>query len=215
DSCDDMAGRAKPGIRLRAFVEAFTLVDDMAWAYKSICDGDAYTTYFEMFGMFEAAMEFSCLPAPPAGCVDVAVEFGRSGDGQGCNDVCLPDCVVTDVFERGTANEQRQEVPHCLEVMSDGTLRPGNTDRAAAYELGRPSERDAGLPVSACWHVGYQARCERSNYAQLVISRRADPPPLSFAEVSCARVARTERFCDDGLDNDGDCLIDAQDSDCQ
>ncbi|MFH2007117.1 MAG: hypothetical protein ABI333_11070, partial [bacterium] len=46
DSCDDMAGRAKPGIRLRAFVEAFTLVDDMAWAYKSICDGDAYTTYF-------------------------------------------------------------------------------------------------------------------------------------------------------------------------
>jgi hypothetical protein len=130
------------------------------------------------------------------------------------NSRCLPQCQVTDVFERGTANELESAVPQCLEVMPDGTLSPGNTNRSVAYGDGRPQERDANLPVSACWYINYQQDCPQSNYSQMIISRRSDPPPRSFAEVSCVQIPGAETTCDDGLDNDEDCLIDGEDPDC-
>ena len=121
----------------------------MAKAYVSLCStSDPLAAVGERI-LREIADQ--CMPEPLAGCADVGAEFGTPQSGQTCavNSRCLPECVITDVFERGTANEHRSDVPHCLELMPDGTVVPGNTDRALAYAEGRPAERDPALPVSA------------------------------------------------------------------
>ena len=69
--------------------------------------------------------------------------------------------------------------------------------------------------MSACWHINYQAACPDSNNAEVRISRRADPPPRSFAEVGCEYISQVEQLCNDGQDNDEDCFVDADDPDCQ
>jgi hypothetical protein len=183
---------AKPGIRLKAFVEAFNEEEDMVRAYQSICAWCDEGLAFSEIGrkMLDDITRATCLPAPLKGCADVGVEFGAPQAGNTCdvNSRCLPQCHVTDVFERGTANEQQFEVPGCLEVMPDGALSEGNTDRTLAYASGQPNERDASLPVPACWYINFQERCLQSNYAQMIISRQSDPPPRSFAEVSCVQI---------------------------
>ncbi len=205
---------ATPGIRLRAFLEAFNSEEDMAWAFTPICNSDLSSAISGLYHKLEGVMAISCLPSALKGCSDVAAWFGDLGDGQDCNDHCDADCAVLDVFERGMENEQRSDVPSCREVMPDGSLLLGNTDWGLAYSNGLPDRRDPDLPVPACWYIGYQERCSESNHAEIVISRRLDPPPFSFAEVSCAALPQFEELCDDGVDNDEDCLVDEDDADC-
>ena len=73
-------------------------------------------------------------------------------------------------------------VPPCLEVCNDG-LCTGNIDRSQSYANGHPNERDANLPVDACWHINYQEMCPGSNFSEIIISRKSDPPPRSFSGV--------------------------------
>jgi hypothetical protein len=212
-SCSTERGGAVPGIRLKALIEAFNEEEDMAWAYTSICSA-SYNTALEGVGnKIKDIMEFQCLPTPLEGCADPGAEFGAPMDSQTCNDVCLAQCNVEDTYERGTANETKVTVPPCLEVCPSGPCA-GNTDRTAAYAQGHPPERDANLPVSACWHINYQEMCPGSNYAEIIISRQSDPPPRSFAAVGCSNIPQSEQLCNDGLDNDEDCLTDMDDPDC-
>jgi hypothetical protein len=39
-------------------------------------------------------------------------------------------------------------------------------------------------------------------------------PPRSFVSGTCALLSAVETRCGDGLDDDGDCLVDGDDPDC-
>ena len=210
---------AVPGIRIKSVIEAFNSEEEMSWAYTSICNS-SYTDALEGIGnKIKDILEFQCLPSPLKGCSDVGAEFTVGGQDD-CldNDVCQAQCSVQDIFQRGTDQETKSAVPPCLEVCNDG-LCPGNTDRSVAYMSGHPDERDANLPlppeVHGCWHINYQEMCPGSNYSEIIISRKADPPPRSFSEVACVQISQTEQLCNDGIDNDEDCKVDADDEDCQ
>lgn len=214
-SCSTERGGAVPGIRMQSVVSAFNEEEDMAWAYTSICS-PTFTDALEGIGRkIKDILEFQCLPSPLKGCADIGAEF-TAGGSDSCtdNDVCLAQCSVQDIFERGTPNERKSTVPPCLEVCNDGPCT-GNLDRNTAYAAGHPNERDANLPVDACWHINYQEMCPGSNFSEIIISRKSDPPPRSFSEVSCVQISKTEQLCNDGVDNDEDCLVDMDDPDCQ
>jgi hypothetical protein len=207
-------GDAAPAFRMTALVEAFARPEEMAWANLSICS-ESFVQALDGIGRkIKDALDFQCLPSPLEGCADPAVEFGLPGDGRPCNDVCRPACSVEDTYERGTDAERRQAVPPCLEVCASGPC-PGNEDRSLAYRGGHPDERDPALPVAACWQVDHQASCTQSNGAGVMVSRRQDPPPRTFARVKCRLISQHEQLCNDGRDNDEDCLVDALDPDCQ
>jgi hypothetical protein len=206
-----------PGIRLQAFANAFQSPQERQWARGLVCPecADAFMHTLGA-GMLDKILQASCFPQPLDGCADVGVAYGNPQSDQTCaiNNQCLPACEVVDVSWRGTQQERRRAIPHCLEIGLDGTVLTGNTDRSLAYADGRPAERDPALPVATCWFVGYDPNCETSNRAALVVSRRNDPPPRTFAEVSCLGIEATETQCADGVDNDQDCLIDSEDPDC-
>ncbi len=206
-SCSTERGGAVPGIRIRSFVRAFNDDQDMSWAYSSICS----PTYADALkGVAEkiAVKLDQCPPAPLQGCSDPAVMYGLPGDGQACNDTCTPRCSVQDITET-----QKTTVPPCLEVCPNGPC-PGNTDASQAYAQGHPSRIDANLPVAACWHVNYNEQCTEANGAELLVARRAEPPPKAVTEVSCRNITAREELCNDGVDNDEDCLVDLDDPDC-
>lgn len=210
-STDSATGLARPSIRLHDFAERFNNQWDMtSWAYTSICNSD-YTPSLAGFGnAISSTPELPCFGLPLRGCSDPEAAEGLPGDGQTCNDACLPNCVVTDVQRRGMADETQETLPHCLEVCADGAC-PGNTDPAQAYANGRPVERDYRLPVPACWFVSAE-HCP--NTGRLFVARQADPPPRTFVDLCCELIPDVETLCDDGLDGDGDCLVDLEDPDC-
>jgi len=217
-SCTVADGGAVPGIRIHSLISAFNEEEDLAmWAYSSICSGDYTPALAGIGNKIKVALDFQCLPWPLEGCADVGVEFGTPRAAQTCqiNGQCLAQCWVTDIFERGLPTEQQFSVPPCLEVAADGSIIDGNTDRSLSYELGHPNERDPALPVAACWHISYQENCPDSNYAEIVISRKTDPPARSFTDVACRQISRDEQLCNDHKDNDEDCLVDYDDPCCQ
>ncbi|MFH2007268.1 MAG: vWA domain-containing protein [bacterium] len=216
-SCTTAVDGAVPGIRVFTLISAFNEEADIAqWAYTSICSADYSPALQGIGNKIKDILEFQCLPSPLKGCADVGVEFGTPRADETCavNAQCLAECQVTDVFERGTPNETEYIVPPCLEVMADGTLSAGNQDRTLAYANGHPNERDAALPVATCWHINYQENCPGSNYAEIIISRKNDPPPRSFTDVACKQISKDEQLCNDFVDNDEDCRVDMDDPCC-
>ncbi len=217
-SCTTAVDGAVPTIRIYNLIAAFNEEEDLAqWAYSSICSAD-YTPALSGIGnKIKDILEFQCLPSPLKGCSDVGVEFGTPRAAQTCavNERCAAHCVVKDIFERGLPGEAEYEVPPCLQVGTDGSLMPENLDRTVAYANGHPNERDSNLPVAACWHINYQENCPISNFAEIIISRKTDPPPRSFSEVACQQISRDEQLCNDMADNDEDCLVDQDDPCCQ
>jgi len=214
-SCTTAEDGAVPAFRTHALISAFNTEEDMTWAYTSICSPTFADALEGIGSRIKDILEFQCLPTPLKGCSDVGAEF-TVGPRDQCqkNDVCLPSCWVTDIFQRGTTEETQADVVPCLEVCNDGPC-PGNTDRNQAYQLGHPQERDPNLPVSACWHINYEENCPGSNYSEIIISRKSDPPPRSFTEVACEQIPQHEQLCNDGVDNDEDCLTDQEDPDCR
>ncbi|MFC1482467.1 hypothetical protein ACFL51_01535 [Myxococcota bacterium] len=212
NSCEVYDSSARPGIRLKAVIEQLAEEQHLETMYRSVCVPDMSEIYY----IIERRMLYSCLEKPIKGCADVGVEYDSPQSSQTCeiNSRCLPQCVVFDIFMEGTDSEQWEEVPHCLEIMSDGGLEAENTDRTLAYAEGRPTERDAGLPVKSCWYIGYNPACSDSNYSEIVIARREDPPSRTFSEVTCMALPHNEESCNDGVDNDEDCEMDEEDSDC-
>jgi hypothetical protein len=216
-SCTVSDGGAVPGIRIYNLIAAFNEEEDLAnWAYSSICSADYTPALAGIGNKIKDILEFQCLPAPLKGCADVGVEFGTPRAAETCaiNQQCLALCEVNDVFNRGTDDEQEYVVPACLEVGTDGSINEGNTDQAMAYNNGHPNERDAALPVAACWHINYQENCPGSNFAEIIISRKTDPPPRSFTEVACQQIGQIEEICNDQQDNNENCLVDNQDPCC-
>ncbi|MDY0001346.1 MAG: hypothetical protein RBU30_08645 [Polyangia bacterium] len=207
----------RPGIRLRTFVEAFHPDGLPDWAYRPFCSQCDMTFVSDVgWAVRERILLRRCLPQPLAGCPDPGVEQGAPQAAVACdiNSRCLARCEVTDVRRRGTAEETRVELPACLGVLSDGTVDPKNFFRELAYEGGYPAERDPELPVEACWSIVYDPICEASRGAALRVSRRVDPPPRTFAELTCDAIPATETNCYDGRDEDEDCLMDLNDPDC-
>jgi len=219
-SCTTAVDGAVPGIRIYNLIAEFNAQEDLAeWAYSSICSADYTPALAGIGNKIKDILEFQCLPAPLKGCADVGVEFGTPRAARTCsiNSQCLAECEVTDVFYRGIPDQEaKYTVPPCLEVAPDGSIMEGNIDRAASYGGdGHPAERDGNLPVAACWHINYQPMCEVSNFAEIIISRKTDPPPRSFSEVACRQISRDEQLCNDNQDNDEDCLTDGDDPCCQ
>jgi len=217
-SCTTAVDGAIPGIRIYNLIAAFNGEEDLAsWAYSSICSADLTPVLAGIGSRIIDTLQPRCLPAPLRGCADVGAEFGTPRAAQSCaiNSRCLARCSVIDVFERGLPSEAEYTVPACLEVMPDGSILAGNTDRTLAYANAHPNERDATLPVAACWHISYRESCPASNFSELVIARRTDPPPRSVTEAACQQIARDEQLCNDLEDNDEDCLVDAEDPCCQ
>jgi len=208
-SCATARGGAVPGVRLKAFVEAFNGPVDLGWAYTPICS-PTYTDALQGVAEKIAGMLDPCFPFPLKGCADPAVLAGLPGDGQVCNDTCRPGCTVQEVREETPAPTS---VPPCLQVCPAGPC-PQNVDPAAAYAEGHPDPRDPSLPVPACWQVVYNEHCHEARGAEVVIARRADPPAGTRTTVSCQTLAPREQLCQNGLDDDEDCLIDTEDPDC-
>jgi len=217
-SCTTAVDGAVPGIRLHSFAAAFNEPAALdTWAYTSICSGDLVPPLAGIGTVVRGLLGPQCLPAPLRGCADPGILYGAPQADQTCdvNARCLPRCDVVDVFDRGLPTERRLTVPPCLELAPDGTVLPGNTDRALAYANGVPYLRDAGLPADACWLINYEENCPSSHFAELLIARSEDPPARTFAEVQCVLLPTDEHRCDDGLDNDEDCLVDLDDPCCQ
>lgn len=208
-------GGRYPGVRLKAFVQAVDKNDDLSWGTLSTYDEhDADLIAMRATGRrILRALGEGCAPAPPLGCTDIAAAIGMAGDGRACNDACLPGCEVTDVFDAGSAQETASPVVPCVQVCHDGAC-PDNTDPALAWYGGHPPTLDPDLPIPACWHFTYLESCEDGNGARLVVSRREAPIDWSYTEAVCEAVLPEASRCNDGLDNDGDCLTDLEDPDC-
>ncbi len=215
--CTVADGGAVPGIRIHHLIAAFNEGEDLAtWAYSSICSAD-YTPALAGFGnKIKDRLDSQCPPGPFKGCSDVGVEFGSPQALVTCpvNERCLPECVVGEIRYRGTEEQVGVWMPSCLEVCTGGFCQ-GNTNRSLAYAGGHPPDRDPDLPVEVCWHVVFNPDCPDSNYAELRAARRTDPPPRTFLVYSCEQVERNETLCDDGVDNNENCLVDMNDPCCQ
>jgi hypothetical protein len=204
---------AIPGIRLRNFIEAFNSEADLEWAYTSVCS-DTYSEALRGIGReIRNALDARCPTQPLVNCSDPGARYGEPVDTETCNDSCQASCVVTDLLHRGTPQETTEEVVPCLEVCPGGPC-PDNTDPARAYAGGAPPLRDAGLPVRACWYVAHNRACDLANGAEVRVSRQSDPGEDIFIQVACAVHPTIEGCCADGLDDDGDCLVDLDDPDC-
>lgn len=67
--------------------------------------------------------------------------------------------------------------------------------------------------ASACYYLTDDTDCENGVVMRIVYG--TDPPDRTFATGFCEMVATwREQSCDDGVDDDEDCLIDTQDPDC-
>ncbi len=216
-SCSNPMGSAIPALRIHSLVSAFHPRPEVQdWAYTSVC-GDSYATTLTGVGRKLAeSLTLDCLDAPLRGCSDPGVEHGTPQAAQTCevNAQCRAQCIVTTKYGRGTDYEAAFEVVPYLEVCADGPC-PGNEDRTRSYANGHPGGLDQALPVLACWHIDFDERCINSKGARMVVSRRFTLPPRAFTIVSCKHLAPDEQLCNDGKDNDEDCLTDADDPCCQ
>lgn len=211
-SCAAGFEHATPAFRLRAWSDHWNDVDGLFWPHSPIC-GELGAALQGVGETVAAALASPCPPAPLAGCSDPGAASGEGWDEETCNDACQPACWVVQATAQGLPEETRTWLPHCLEVCPEG-LCLGNADPSQAYTDGHPPLRDADLPVEACWHVVPDEVCTDARGANVAIARRQDPPLRTFAYVDCALLAVAEVECGDGLDDDGDCLIDLDDPDC-
>lgn len=109
----------------------------------------------------------------------------------------------------------------CAELHYPGGIPPDDRDPALASVLSRREPTCTGTDcvegtegqASACWYLERDIACPVS--VKLRIARAQIPPPGTFVEGGCADPLLAEDVCDDGLDNDEDCLVDDQDPDCQ
>lgn len=210
---DASNAEATPGVRLHALLSEFNGEQDLAqWAMTPVCSADYTPSLAGAGSHINTHYSPVCFELPMQGCSDPGAAVGQPGDDQTCNDACQPRCVVTDIQRRGVPEETREPLPHCLEVCLDG-LCPGNTDPTLAYAHGQPLKRDYRLPVEACWYAEYESWCPHGG--TIIVARQADPPPRSFLDVCCSLIPERETRCDDGEDEDGDCLVDLEDPDCQ
>lgn len=74
-----------------------------------------------------------------------------------------------------------------------------------------PQAQCAGR-AAACWYMSAETICNHG--AGFRIIRGEEPPPRTYAEVRCDLTSLREVQCDDGRDNDEDCLLDGEDPDC-
>lgn len=211
-SCAAGFEHATPAFRLRAWSDHWNDVDGLFWPFSPIC-GELGAALMGVGEAVAAALAHRCPAAPLAGCSDPGAATGEGWDDEACNDSCQPGCWVVEATAHGLPDEARAWLPHCLQVCADG-LCLDNSDPAEAYAGGHPAPRDSDLPVQACWHVVYDPLCTDARGANVAIARQQDPPLRTFAYVDCALLDVTEVDCGDGLDDDGDCLIDLDDPDC-
>ncbi|MBU1533955.1 hypothetical protein KKF84_01475 [Myxococcota bacterium] len=209
-SCGDTGGiydGAVPGVRLKELTSRFNAVEDLKWAYTSVCSTD-YTASLMGLGLkIKDLVEVACITTPLNGCPDPAAANGYGALTDLPDEerlICTPNCSVLLIEERGTPNERVETVPGC----------------ASDYMGGHPARKDPNLPVEMCFHVTYNEKCASgenfgpSRGAELVVSRRVEPPLRSYAFIRCQGLPLTEKLCMDGIDNDMDGLIDSQDPDC-
>ncbi|MGM0597478.1 MAG: hypothetical protein ACQES9_10610 [Myxococcota bacterium] len=198
---------AVPGVRIKEFVEAFvSSEDDMNWAYTSVCNGD-YSPALEGLGnKIKDLVEVQCITTPLNGCPDPAAANGLDPITQLDSkerDVCEPNCSVYDVNPDGSVNE--------IELCA-AESGPDND--------GHPPKIWDGLE-EPCYHVTYNEKCDNgsthspSRGAEIIISRKENPPLGTSAKITCQGFPLQEKLCYDGEDNDFDGLTDGSDPDCQ
>jgi hypothetical protein len=201
-----ICGEVVPGVRIKEFVEAFTTdPEDLTWAYTNICGTD-YSVALEGLGnKIKSLVEVQCITTPLKGCPDpLAANTDSASKITDLSDadakICEPACEVNDIDP-------------------DGNLFPIEVC-STSYEDGHPAKRDPSLPVSSCFHVIYNEKCDIGNDhspsrgAEIIISRQTDPEPGTSAKITCQGFGLTEKLCNDGVDNDYDGNTDDNDLDC-
>lgn len=216
-SCGIPTEGADPSVRIKAFVEALTKPEDMSWAYTSICATDFSPALVGLGNRIKALTEVQCITTPLNGCPDPRFANGgekltQLSDAEAGK--CEPLCSVQDIDQQGNVTD----IPLC----------------DSSYAGGHPPKRDRNLPVQKCYHIKYNDACAipcppdsanvgcstsnpwyaPSRGAEIVISRRDDPPPGTKAKIACAGLPLLEKLCYDGIDNDVDGRIDMNDPDC-
>ncbi len=219
-SCGEHPDGADPAVRILAFVKSLIQKpEDMQWAFTSICADDYSPALVGLGNRIRSLVEVKCITTPLNGCPDPAFANGfpkltSLPDSEAAR--CEPLCSVQDVDRNGVITE----IPQCNPT----------------YMGGHPALRDKNLPVPRCFHVMFNPDCAvpcpegsealgchvtqnpwhaPSRGAEIIISRRDDPPPGTSAKISCAGLPLTEKLCSDGIDNDMDGLVDMADPDCQ
>ncbi len=223
---------ADPAVRLKTFIESFNEEEDMNWAFTSVCAAD-YSPALEGLGNKLKTLLDPCVSLPIQGCPDPNHVLDTSScstpEAQGAlTSECQPQCNVIERIkdEEGTVVQQ-SNIPYC-----------GDVNGVDISSL-NGSKIDPSLPVDVCWYVKYSDYCDRSEQlclevnqngdcmkyitvqhypsrgAEINIVRQQDAPPRTSYSVSCSGYAPYEQLCNDGIDDDGDCLIDADDPDCQ
>ncbi len=212
-------GEAVPAIRINEFVAAFTPnLEDMNWAYTSVCNLDYSPALVGLGEKIKNLVEVQCITTPLNGCPDPAAASGSTPITALPADqaeICTPACTVTEVTAANTTDPVEQ-CPPCKE------------DDGSPCEWGKINP---GLPVSKCFYVRFNAKCAMgydpdgqtsqqfsygpSRGAEIIISRRESAEPGTNALIACQGFPLTEKLCSDGVDNDQDGHIDADDWDCQ
>ncbi len=218
-SCGEHPDGADPAVRIHAFVRSLMKrTEDLTWALSSICADDFSPALVGLGNRIRGMMELQCLTQPLRGCPDPAFANGfpkltNLPDVEAAR--CEPLCAVQDI-DRDTV----VEIPVC----------------SPDYLGGHPPLRDQNLPVPRCYHVRFNPGCAvecpagshqmgchpetnpwygPSRGAEIVVSRREDPPSGSSLKIACVGLPLTENRCYDGIDNDMDGLVDMEDPDCR
>jgi hypothetical protein len=173
-----------------------------------------------------------CAPCLPT-CEVIDIENRGTGDEQRmkipwCGHVCESGlCTEQDlslcqrdhdgrcVCPDGLAPTQMSYEEHCAPLLyPEPPDRNRDTTLLSIIPRQEPtcSGTDCLGTTSVCWYVTDSVLCDHG--AELRIVRGEDPPPRTFAVAKCAVADLTERDCENGLDDDEDCLIDSRDPDC-
>ncbi|MFH2005460.1 MAG: hypothetical protein ABI333_02625 [bacterium] len=210
---DGTTSTADPAVRLRYLVESIHPPEDLGWAFTSICEEDYSLALQGIGSRLRGLIEHQCLSEPLHGCADPGAAFGQPADTCAENDTCAPVCDVVAKSPGSGGPPVLTSLPRCLEVCADGPCLT-NQDPLAAYAGGFPDPVDPDLPVPACWTIGHHPDCSAAKGAELLVSFREQPSPETEVTISCETIAGVEQDCEDGLDNDEDCLVDQDDPDC-
>jgi hypothetical protein len=178
-------GLAGPAVRIKALLDGFgkdgffnTGIDPSLKHDEpvNICIHD-YSPALRLLGRKVAGRlsGVQCLASPPLTATGglVCHQGVRLGDGEVCRQSCLEraDCVVKELVNAGTSQEQATVIPRC-------------TDGAFAS----PDDRSCGA-TCPCWRIVPRAGCrpelDGSPYG-FEILRQRDAPKGAVAEVSCS-----------------------------
>ena len=183
-SCQTSMGRAVPAIRIKTLIDGFgdkgffnkgtdtTLTQDLP---VNICSPD-YSPALRLLGrVIVASLGGQCISLPPltrnGGLV--CKQGDALGNGVSCAQSCLDraDCIVQEVVNQGTPQEQTTVVPKC-----------------EIAKFNNPADKDCGAMCPSCWRIVPKSDCKPSINGSpygLEILRKGEAQKGAVAVTKC------------------------------